>query len=100
MSTALWVRPEECLWDAPLDFLTKYPLKAVLKTVLQCSLDEMATLFDFFQTTLCVPLMAWADLVTELSVLREEEDKGTSHIQKIYQSIHKMVNGSELNDLR
>lgn len=58
---------------------TKQPVQAIYETVLECPPAAMAILSNFFQETLSVSKMGWADLTTELAALSENNSENGAH---------------------
>lgn len=56
---ASWKKPDECLWDAPGDFITKVPLKEIYVSEFQNLSVELDHVAEFFSGTLDIPDIDW-----------------------------------------
>jgi hypothetical protein len=67
---ATWRAPDECLWDAPSDFITQVPLKEIYKCSCQNLGVELDHVAAFFRKTLDIPDIDWPDVIDELDELK------------------------------
>ncbi|KAI8291498.1 hypothetical protein K4K56_006534 [Colletotrichum sp. SAR 10_98] len=70
-----WATLKECVWKAPHHILSKYNLEERYRTQLEGVDERLATLEQFFQTTLGIADWSFAvdDMIVELSELRRAE---------------------------
>ncbi|KAJ0273012.1 hypothetical protein COL940_010130 [Colletotrichum noveboracense] len=70
-----WATLKECVWKAPHHILSKHNLEERYRTQLEGADERLATLEQFFQTTLGIADWSFAidDMIVELSELRREE---------------------------
>jgi hypothetical protein len=67
---ALWTEPNECLWDAPIDFMTKVPLKEICASSSSNLRTELGHMTEFFRWTLNINDIDWPDVIDELEELK------------------------------
>ncbi|KAL3302063.1 ino80 chromatin remodeling complex protein [Colletotrichum asianum] len=70
-----WATLKECVWKAPHHILSKHNLEERYRTQLEGADERLATLEQFFQTTLGIADWSFAidDMIVELSELRRAE---------------------------
>lgn len=80
---------EDCLWDAPGNFTTKYPLKAVYSRF-GIDVDGGNSLRHFFQGTLRIPDISHEHIVDELSDMRgKSRDANTvANLYRLLQGLY------------
>jgi hypothetical protein len=81
---ASWEEPDECLWDAPSDFITKVPLKEIYASSFQdldVELDHMA---GFFRGTLDIDDIDWLDVISELEELKRQPTVTGEVVRQLY----------------
>jgi hypothetical protein len=67
---ASWKAPNECLWNAPSDFITKVPLKEIYVSSFQGLDFELDHIAGFFRGTLDIDDIDWVDVIDELKELK------------------------------
>ncbi|KAK3941989.1 hypothetical protein QBC46DRAFT_257257 [Diplogelasinospora grovesii] len=85
---ARWANPDDCLWEAPPDMMSKYSLKHLYAPLLGG--DQMELLSRFFQQTLSIPGASWSDLTAELEELRDSGCEDFDRIQSLYEYLNDM----------
>jgi hypothetical protein len=98
-SIGLWAYPHECVWESPVALKTRYVVKSSLESLPHYSVIEKGVLVDFFSKTVAVPVLTVCDLVTELRVLKDEEEPAED-VKNVYKSINKLASISDMDDLR
>ena len=78
---ATWTSPISCLWDAPCDFKTKVPLKAIYTSSFNSSSTELSHIMEFFRNTVSITDVGWDDVVEELEELKQQQSI-TSEVAK------------------
>lgn len=61
-----WAEPQDCLWNSPIEMLTKYTLARAYTPTFQTSDDSFIGLETFFVRTLGVPNCSWEHVVDEI----------------------------------
>ena len=69
---AMWTEPNECLWDAPGNFITSVPLKEIYTSFYNLS-TELGHLIGFFREILNIHDIAWPDVIDELQELKSQQ---------------------------
>jgi hypothetical protein len=87
---AVWALPHECLWEAPPDMKSRYPLKSRYESYFKQDNSNGAYLTVFFNRTLSVPNVSTEDFLVELKTLKFEKCTDFDRINGIYKSIDGM----------
>ena len=70
---ASWTNPNECLWDAPSDFMTKVPLKEIYTSFFYDLSTELGHMTGIFRGTLNIDDIDWPDVIDELEELKRQQ---------------------------
>ena len=70
---ASWTKPNECLWDAPSDFMTKVPLKEIYTSSFYDLSTELGHMTGIFRGALNIDDIDWPDVVDELEELKRQQ---------------------------
>lgn len=70
---AFWTDPDECLWDAPSDFMTKVPLKEIYTSFFHDLSAALERMEEFFRDTLKIDDIDWLDVIEELTELKAQQ---------------------------
>ncbi|KAI1342846.1 hypothetical protein F5Y15DRAFT_412522 [Xylariaceae sp. FL0016] len=96
-SKCTWTLPNECLWDAPRNLMTKFALKTHLKSC-YCRDGSKCPLFQrFFLDTLYIRIATCEDYVEELKALKKSCCGDFDRIKAMYEAINDLqptVNGN------
>jgi hypothetical protein len=87
-SDAKWASPSECLWDAPDDTISKYPIKALYTDAFGALGADMLVISGFFRETLAVPDMTWTYVIGELKALKQKPSASLDSIRRLYGRLH------------
>ena len=88
---AEWASPLDCLWEAPADFTTKRPLKALYEGAgFAVSGGDIQ---EFFQGTLRIPNISHADVTDEIWEMKA----GEVDIERVH-SLYRMLQETHQND--
>jgi hypothetical protein len=71
-SPAMWAEPNECLWDAPGNFITSVPLKEIYTSFYNLS-TELGHLIGFFRETLNIHDIEWPYVINEVEELKRQQ---------------------------
>ncbi|KAE9369948.1 hypothetical protein N431DRAFT_381328 [Stipitochalara longipes BDJ] len=82
-SPASWREPQECLWDAPSDFITAVPLKEIYISSFQDSNFELDHIAGFFRT-LGIDDIDWPDVTYELEELKRQPTVTGEVVRRLY----------------
>lgn len=88
LSRCLRSRPPECLWEAPCNFSTMQPLKALYGAV--GMRVEKHDIRQFFQETLRIPDIAHDNITKELESMKRKQQHDIETVGKLYQRLQKM----------
>ncbi|KAJ5189913.1 hypothetical protein N7472_008927 [Penicillium cf. griseofulvum] len=99
VSSALWTNLELCLWRAPLNLISKYPIEPIYQNFVADE-TEMSYISTLFTQTLEINSASWSDLTIELAELRESETQNLTSILDVYKNIHQMNIFGFVEDLR
>lgn len=102
---ALWVYPDECVWQAPIDMISKKPLMALCRNrYFDSTISTSETsLTQFFHTTLKIPDTKATDLVIELLEIKiSTKPEYLANVPNIYRQIYEMSrnNSEEVKEIR
>ena len=100
---AAWVVPSECLWEAPLDMESKYPLKSLYESFFNQDNGNGANLTAFFEKTLSIPNASTEHFLEELKTLKSIQCTDFDRINRIYESIDRMrttITTTAINSLK
>ncbi|KAH6617397.1 hypothetical protein F5144DRAFT_520469 [Chaetomium tenue] len=61
-----WAEPQDCLWNSPIEMLTKYTLARAYTPTFTTNDDSLIRLEAFFVRTLGIPNCSWEHVVEEL----------------------------------
>lgn len=81
---ASWKEPDECLWDAPSDFMTKVPLKEIYVSSFQDRGVELDHIAGFFRGTLDIDDIGWVDVIDELEELKLQPTIRREGVRQLY----------------
>ena len=81
---ASWKAPDDCLWDAPSDFITMVPLKEVYNSSFPDSRAELDHLTGFFLDTLEIGEIDWRDVISELEELKSQPAVTGEIVRRLY----------------
>lgn len=81
---ASWNKPNECLWDAPSDFVTKVPLKEIYVSAFQDLDVELDNMAGFFRGTLDIRDIDWLDVISELEELKRQPTTTGEVVRQLY----------------
>ncbi|OXV09681.1 hypothetical protein Egran_02556, partial [Elaphomyces granulatus] len=100
---AVWAVPSECLWEAPLDMESKYPLKSLYESYFNQDNGNGANLTAFFEKTLSIPNASTEHFLEELKTLKSTQCTDFDRINRIYESIDRMrktITSAAINSLK
>lgn len=81
---ASWKEPDECLWEAPSDFITKVPLKEIYVSSFRELDVEPDHMTGFFRGTLGINDIGWRDAISELKELKRQPTIRGEVVQQLY----------------
>lgn len=81
---ASWKEPDECLWDAPSDFITMVPLKEIYTSSLRDLSVELDHLAGFFRRTLDIDDIAWSHVISELEEMKRQPIISGEVVRQLY----------------
>lgn len=94
---ASWKEPDDCLWDAPSDFITKIPLKEIYVSSFQnldFTLDHVA---DLFRGTLEIPDIDWPSVIAELEELKLQPTIKGEVVRQLYSILLEKLQSPEVD---
>ena len=96
-NSATWAAVADCLWNAPSDLTSKFPLKERYKPIS----DSQGTQFlsIFFQNTLSVRDASWRDLVAELQALKAKGIEDLDQITEVYKYLSTLNVASDVGEI-
>jgi hypothetical protein len=94
---ASWKEPDECLWDAPSDFITKVPLKEIYISSFQDSDIELDHIAGFFRGTLDIDDIDWLDVISELEELKRQPTIRGERVRQLYGILSEKSTTGEAN---
>jgi hypothetical protein len=100
---AAWAVPRQCLWEAPPDMESRYPLKSLYKSYFNQDNGNGANLTAFFEKTLLIPNVSTEDFLVELKTLKSTKCTDFDRINRIYESIDRMrttITSTAINSLK
>jgi hypothetical protein len=80
-----WAKPQECLWEAPDNMMTMWPLRALYSKAMANTKVEMDGLRQFFQGTLRIPNISYTHIIEELKAISKEETVSLDTVRNLYQ---------------
>ncbi len=83
-SSASWEEPDNCLWDAPSDFITKVPLKEIYVSSFQDLDVELDRMAGFFRGILDIDDIDWRDVISELEELKRQPIVTGEVVRQLY----------------
>ncbi|KAJ5511786.1 hypothetical protein N7453_003889 [Penicillium expansum] len=99
VSSAVWTHPKLCLWRAPQNLISRYPIEPIYQHFVADE-TEMLYISTLFTRTLKIKSASWSDLTTELAELRESQTQSLASILDVYKNIHQMNIFLFVEDLR
>jgi hypothetical protein len=87
---AIWVLPRQCLWEAPPDMKTKYPLKSLYEGYFSQGNGGHAYITHFFKRTLSISDVVAENFLEELKALKSTRCMDFDRINGLYESINSM----------
>jgi hypothetical protein len=81
---ASWREPNECLWDAPGDFITKVPLKEIYISSFQDLDVDLDYVAGFFRGILEIDDIDWLDVISELEELKRQATIRSEGVRQLY----------------
>ncbi|OQE11913.1 hypothetical protein PENFLA_c069G02111 [Penicillium flavigenum] len=95
---AFWCSPEDCLWEAPLNMITKFPLQRLYE---QCiPRDQLFQLSTFFKQTLGITAAFWSDVTAELAARRDDGWQEFTPIFDLYMYLDDTTDLKYVDDIR
>lgn len=81
---ASWTKPNECLWDAPSDFMTKVPLKEIYTSSFYDLSTELGHMTGIFRGTLNIYDIDWPDVIDELEELKRQQSIAGEVVRQLF----------------
>lgn len=81
---ASWTKPNQCLWDAPSDFMTKVPLKEIYTSSFHDLSTELGHVTEFFRETLGIDDIDWLDVIDELEELKRQQSITGEAVRQLF----------------
>jgi hypothetical protein len=90
ISSATWTNPELCLWQAPQNLISKYPLEPIYRRFFADE-NQFSYVATFFSQVLKINSASWSDLTVELAERRDHQTRQCfTSIFGAYKYIHEM----------
>ncbi|KND89213.1 hypothetical protein TOPH_06200 [Tolypocladium ophioglossoides CBS 100239] len=97
-SKAKWAKPHECVWEAPTELATKYPLESSYTRKFRQFERDRPYLADFFTTTLNIPNCDWTLIVREIEEFKSSDCTDFDRISKLYKFLADMCLIAKVED--
>lgn len=97
--SAVWTYPELCLWRAPRNLTSRYPIEPIYQHFVADE-TEISYISTLFTQSLQINSASWSDLTIELAELRESQTQNLTSILAVYKNIHQMNIFVFVEDLR
>ncbi|KAJ6128191.1 hypothetical protein N7471_009408 [Penicillium samsonianum] len=95
---AVWASPERCLWEGPLNMITKFPLQHLYGQFVPR--DQLLQLSTFFKQALGITAASWSDVTAELAARRDEGFQQFTPIFDFYNYLTDMKDLVFVDDIR
>ncbi|KAK5657900.1 hypothetical protein OQA88_2449 [Cercophora sp. LCS_1] len=82
-----WSSLEDCVLNAPVDLLHKYPVDTLYEQTFGRALADLETVKHFFRDTLGIPRLGWRDYIAELQYFRDCEPQDFELIEAQYRRL-------------
>lgn len=99
VSSAVWTNPNLCLWRAPRNLISRYPIEPIYQHFVADE-TEISCISTLFTKTLEINSASWSDLTIELAELRDSQPPNLTSILDVYKNIHQMNTFVFVEDLR
>lgn len=95
---AVWASPERCLWEGPLNLITKFPLQHLYGQFVPR--DKLFQLSTFFKQALGITAASWSDVTAELAARRDDDFQEFTPIFDLYSYLDEIKDPGIVDDIR
>lgn len=89
VSTATWTNSQVCLWQAPQNLISRYPLEPIYQRFVADE-NQLSYISTFFTQVLEINSASWPDLIVELAEHRDSQTQDLALIFDAYKYLHEM----------